>query len=137
MLKTENKPFGIYWPNDWYLAVNMCAWGCFFLGPLSIARGFNLGPLSPTAAVGSTTFFRVRTERLRDRRGVSGWGQRSGQVRPDYRGGLACRVISVATISVMRSAPGGRRVSCSRRVMRTWRAMVAAGGSGVWWRWSL
>jgi hypothetical protein len=44
-IQTENSPFGIYWPNDWYLAVNMCAWGCFFLGPLSVDRGFNLGPM--------------------------------------------------------------------------------------------
>jgi hypothetical protein len=43
-IQTENSPFGIYWPNDWYLAVSMCAWGCFFLGPLSMHRGFNLGP---------------------------------------------------------------------------------------------
>jgi hypothetical protein len=42
--QAENSPFGIYWPSDWYLPVNMCAWGCFFLGPLSLHRGFNLGP---------------------------------------------------------------------------------------------
>lgn len=44
-IQTENSPFGIYWPNDWFLAVNMCAWGCFFLGPLSLERGFDLGPM--------------------------------------------------------------------------------------------
>jgi hypothetical protein len=43
-VKMENSPFGVYWPNDWYLAVSMCAWGCFFLGPLAVDRGFNLGP---------------------------------------------------------------------------------------------
>jgi hypothetical protein len=43
-IQKEESPFGLYWPNDWFLAVNMCAWGCFFLGPLSIERGFNLGP---------------------------------------------------------------------------------------------
>jgi hypothetical protein len=43
-IQRENSPFGIYWPNDWYLAVDMCAWGCFFLGPLSLGRGFNVGP---------------------------------------------------------------------------------------------
>jgi hypothetical protein len=41
-IQTENSPFGVYWPNDWYLAVSMCAWGCFFLGPLAVGRGFNL-----------------------------------------------------------------------------------------------
>jgi hypothetical protein len=55
-----------------------------------------------------------------------------------YRGGLAWRVISVATTSVMCSVPGGRMVSFSRRVMRTWRAIVAGGGGpGVRLRWSL
>ena len=43
-VQTENSPFGIYWPNDWHLAVSMCAWGCLFLGPLAVDRGFNLGP---------------------------------------------------------------------------------------------
>jgi hypothetical protein len=52
-------------------------------------------------------------------------------------GGLTCRVISVATISVMRSVSGGRFVSWSRRVMRIWRAMVSGWGSGVCLRWSL
>ena len=42
--QTENSPFGVYWPNDRYLAVSMCAWGCFFLGPLALDRGFNPGP---------------------------------------------------------------------------------------------
>ena len=53
------------------------------------------------------------------------------------RGGLVWRVISVATISVILSVPGGRAVSWSRRVMRTWRAMSWPGGSGVCLRWSL
>lgn len=44
LIQKEKSPFGLYWPNDWYLAVNMCAWGCFLLGPLSRDRGFNLGP---------------------------------------------------------------------------------------------
>jgi hypothetical protein len=43
-IQTERSPFGIYWPNDWYLPVNMCGWGCFFLGPLARSRGFDLGP---------------------------------------------------------------------------------------------
>jgi hypothetical protein len=66
-----------------------------------------------------------------------------GAVRPGsvawacYWGGLAWREISVATISVMRSVPGGRETSWSRRVMRTWRAMELDGGSGVCLRWSL
>jgi hypothetical protein len=44
LLQKEKSPFGLYSPNDWFLAVSMCAWGCFFLGPLSLDRGFNLGP---------------------------------------------------------------------------------------------
>jgi hypothetical protein len=43
-IQQEKSPFGLYWPNDWFLAVNMCAWGCLFLGPLSLDRDFNLGP---------------------------------------------------------------------------------------------
>src|SRR5262245_35170478 len=44
MMQAESSPFGSYWPNDWYLAVNMCAWGCFFL-PRRYVRGFALGPV--------------------------------------------------------------------------------------------
>jgi hypothetical protein len=44
LIQQEKSPFGLYWPNDWFLAVNMCAWGCFFLGSLSLGRGFDLGP---------------------------------------------------------------------------------------------
>ena len=54
-----------------------------------------------------------------------------------YRGGSAWRVISVAITSVMRSMPSGKGVSCSRRVIRTWRATELGGGSGVRLRWSL
>lgn len=43
-IQTENSPFGIYWPNDWHLAVNMCAWGCYFLAPQYVSRGFDMGP---------------------------------------------------------------------------------------------
>ena len=43
-IQAESSPFGTYWPNDWYLPVNMCAWGCFFLGPIALGRGFDLGP---------------------------------------------------------------------------------------------
>jgi hypothetical protein len=43
-IKAENSPFGLYWPNDWHLAVNMCAWGCFFLAAHYCSRGFDLGP---------------------------------------------------------------------------------------------
>jgi hypothetical protein len=50
---------------------------------------------------------------------------------------VAWRMISVATTSVIRSVPAGRAMSCSRRVMRTWWAMVSGFGSGVLRRWSL
>lgn len=44
-IQAENSPFGSYWPNDWHLAVNMCAWGCFFLPRHYLDRGFDLGPM--------------------------------------------------------------------------------------------
>jgi hypothetical protein len=44
-IQAENSPFGSYWPNDWYLAVNMCAWGCLFLPRRYVDRGFDLGPV--------------------------------------------------------------------------------------------
>jgi hypothetical protein len=44
-VRTERSPFGIYWPNDWSLAVLMCAWGCRFSTRHYAGRGFNLGPL--------------------------------------------------------------------------------------------
>jgi hypothetical protein len=42
IIQAENSPFGSYWPNDWYLAVTMCAWGCLFL-PRRYLTGFDLG----------------------------------------------------------------------------------------------
>lgn len=52
LIQTEHSPFGIYWPSDWFLPVNMCAWGCLFLTPYYakggfnlFERGFNLGPV--------------------------------------------------------------------------------------------
>jgi hypothetical protein len=44
-VRSERSPFGIYWPNDWSLAVLMCAWGCRFSTRHYAGRGFNLGPL--------------------------------------------------------------------------------------------
>jgi hypothetical protein len=44
-VQAENSPFGAYWPNDWYLAVTMCAWGCVFLPRRYVNRGFDLGPM--------------------------------------------------------------------------------------------
>jgi len=44
-IQAENSPFGIYWPNDWYLAVTMCAWGCLFLPRQYVNRRFDLGPV--------------------------------------------------------------------------------------------
>lgn len=44
-IQAENSPFGSYWPNDWYLAVTMCAWACLFLPRHYVNRGFDLGPV--------------------------------------------------------------------------------------------
>lgn len=30
-VKREHSPYGTYWPQDWQLAVNMCAWACVFV----------------------------------------------------------------------------------------------------------
>jgi hypothetical protein len=43
-IRTENSPFGIYWPNDWFLAVSMCAWACSFVAHHA-SEGFDPGPL--------------------------------------------------------------------------------------------
>jgi len=43
-VKVENNPFGAYWPSDWFLAANMCAWGCYFISPQA-GQDFNLGPV--------------------------------------------------------------------------------------------
>jgi hypothetical protein len=43
-VRAENNPFGDYWPNDWSLAVSMCAWGCYFVS-LQASENFNLGPV--------------------------------------------------------------------------------------------
>jgi hypothetical protein len=40
----EHSPSGAYWPNDWYLAVNMCAWACVLVPRRYIGQGFDLGP---------------------------------------------------------------------------------------------
>jgi hypothetical protein len=64
-------------------------------------------------------------------------GPALGGPGPGYPGGRAWRVISMATTSVIRSVPGGRGVSWSRRVTRTRRAIELGGGSGLRVRWSL
>jgi hypothetical protein len=30
-IREEGSPFGLYWPQDWTLSLNMCAWGCLFV----------------------------------------------------------------------------------------------------------
>ena len=30
-VRDESSPYGLYWPQDWSLACNMCAWGCLFI----------------------------------------------------------------------------------------------------------
>lgn len=30
-VRRERSPYGTYWPQDWQLAVNMCAWACVFV----------------------------------------------------------------------------------------------------------
>jgi hypothetical protein len=42
--KAEESPFGYYWPNDWYLAMSMCAWSCLLAGNCA-DPGFDLGPV--------------------------------------------------------------------------------------------
>jgi hypothetical protein len=45
VVEYEQSPYGTYWPQDWYLAVNMCAWACLFVANSLTIELHDIGPV--------------------------------------------------------------------------------------------
>jgi hypothetical protein len=44
-VRRERSPYGLYWPQDWSLPINLCAWACMFVAQHYPAGDPDVGPV--------------------------------------------------------------------------------------------
>lgn len=45
VIRRERSPYGLYWPQDWAVPVNLCAWGSLFVAQHYPAGQLDVGPI--------------------------------------------------------------------------------------------